>query len=361
MLEPYQRGKTWWAKGRIEYNGRPITEYIRQSTESATEAGAWDWIRDAEERAIRRYLVGEQAALTFADAVMLYEATETMAKYLLPILDELGAEPVSNITPKMIRDLGPKLYPNNSTDTWRRWVITPARAVINNAHDLGKCGPIKIKGYSTEERNRQDAARGKMSRPEKTPGSWPWLLRFREHAGPYHSALALFMFATGCRVGQAVAMRPRDLDLNNAKVRIPGAKGHADQWVTIQMEIVVELANLPPKAPRGHDKIKGLRVFGFASKDGPRKGWITACKKAGIEQIMPHAAGRHGFGQENVVRQGVDKPAVAQYGRWSDPGMLDRHYTHGETSTDKIHAAFRTGLVQGELETGLKLLKVNAK
>ena len=41
----------------------------------------------------------------------------------------------------MIRDLGRKLYPDNCTDSWRRWVVTPARAVINKANDLGKGHP----------------------------------------------------------------------------------------------------------------------------------------------------------------------------------------------------------------------------
>src|SRR5690348_12660578 len=46
MLKPYRRGSTWWAKGRVEYNGRPVTGYIRESTGASDEAGARDWIAE---------------------------------------------------------------------------------------------------------------------------------------------------------------------------------------------------------------------------------------------------------------------------------------------------------------------------
>lgn len=361
-LTPYRRGSTWWAKGRVEYNGRPISDYIRESTGASDEAGARDWIEDREERERRRYLVGEEERpLTFADAVTLYPATPEMAKALIPLVYEIGEVRVRDLTAAMIRDLGHRLYPSNCTDYWRRWVITPARAVINHAHDQlgGRCPPIKIKGYSEKERIAQDIRRKKPSRIDREPGSWEWLLRFRAEADRYRAALALLMFTTGARIGQATEMHPkRHLDLQNARVCIPGAKGHGDRWVTVPMELVVELANLPPRTPRTWArKPSNLRVFGFAGRCSPLKGWKQACKRAGIPYLPPHSAGRHGFGQEFNVRQGVDEKAAGKFGGWSDTALMRRTYTHAEDVESKIHAGFRTGLVQAENSTGLKLLK----
>lgn len=360
-LEAYARGKVWWVKGRVEYLGRPITSYIRTSTGASDEGGARDWIAEREDRERRRHLVGEeQRPLTFNDALLLYKPTPEMAKHLIPLAAELGHERLDRITPGMIRDLGPKLYPANCTDSWRRWVITPARAVINKANDLGKGPPIRIKGYSEAERVEQDKRRKKASRIEQIPGDWDWLLKFREHAPPRHAALALLMFTTGARVGQAVAMHPeRHLRLQQARIVIPGAKGHADREIEIPMELVVELANLRPRVPKGWDRRdkRNLRVFGFAGRSGTYKGWRKACLAAGIAYIPPHAAGRHGFGQEHVVRQGTDDKAAGKYGGWRDTGLMRRTYTHAEGSEGKILAGFRTGLVQAETRTGLKLLK----
>lgn len=361
MLKPYCRGSTWWAKGRVEYNGRAITGYIRESTGASDEAGARDWIAEREERERRRHLIGEEdEALSFAGAVMMYDATPEMAKHLKPLVRELGPMRCDRITAGMIRDLGAKLYPNNGTDTWRRWVITPARAVINNANDKGKCPPIRIRGYSEAERIEQDKKRKRASRIEQRPGDWDWLLKFRQHASERHAALALFMFATGARIGQAVQMHPeKHLRLQDGKVIVPAAKGHADREIEIPPELVAELGNLKPKCPRGWDRNdkRNLRVFGFADRCSPLNGWRKACKDAGIPYIPPHAAGRHGFGQEHVIRQGTDDKAAGKYGGWRDTGLMRRTYTHAENAEAKILTAFRTGLVQAEQRTGLKLLK----
>lgn len=365
-LEAYERGSTWWARGRADLNGRPISDYIRESTGASDRQGALDWIAEREDRERRRHLVGEELIpLTFAEAVVLYDADPDTAKHLIPILRELGGLLVRDITPKMIRELGRKLYPLNCTDSWRRWVVTPARAVINNAHDQlggGRCPAITIKGYKEEERVAQDKARRKPSRVESRPGDWEWLLKFREQAPRRVGALALFMFATGRRIGQSVAMHPDDLDLQNARVRPPGAKGHGDEWISIPMEMVVELANLPPKTPRGWDRgdKRNLRVFGYADRCTPLKAWKSACARAGIDYRPPHAAGRHGFGQEHVIRQGTDAKATAKFGAWSDTRMLEQTYTHAEDVVTKIHAGFSAGLVQAEQATGLKLVKTRA-
>jgi integrase len=361
-LTPKLRGKIWHVEGRVHYNGRPITDYIRASTGSSTQAGARAWIAETEEREIRRHLIGETHSLSFGDAVMLYQAGPDMAKDLIPLTLHLGHRLVADITPAMVRDLGPLIYPKACTDTWRRRVITPVRAVINNAHDQlgGKlCPPIKITGYSSEQRTAQDMKRGKPSRVERQPGSWEWLLQFRTVASPRLSALALFMFMTGARIGQAVKMHPQThLDLQNARACIPAAKGHADRWITIPMELVVELANLPATIPRGWPRTKAnLRLFGYAARNGPLKSWQLACKKAGIPYLPPHSAGRHGFGQEMNIRQPVDEKAAGQFGGWADTGLMRRTYTHAEDSSAKIHEAFRTGLAQAEKQTGLKLLK----
>lgn len=356
-LEIYARGPTWWARGRVEYQGTPITEYYRCSTGASDEAGAAQWCREEEQRRIRRHLLGDDAGLTFAEAVLLYNADPKTAGYLIPIVEKLGPSLVSKITPKAVRDLGREIYPDAGTATWTRQVVSPVRAVINNAHDLGKCGPIRVKGYMKAESVAQDKARGRTGRKRYPPGSWEWLLLFRAHASPRHAALALFMYVTGARISQAIEMHPgHHLDLQNHMVCVPGAKGQPDRWLKIPTELVVELANLPPLWPRGVKRLKrNMRLFGFADRSSPRKGWETACKKAKIEFLPFHAAGRHGFGQEMNVRQAIDEKAAAEFGGWSDTALMRRTYTHAEDTAGKVHDAFYKGLRAAEQTTGLTI------
>ncbi|UFS65313.1 tyrosine-type recombinase/integrase [Paracoccus denitrificans] len=358
-IEPYQRGQSWWARGRVEYNGVPITGYYRRSTGASSEAGAWQWCREEEERQVRRHLLGEDSPITFAEAVILYPAKPKEAGFLMKILPEIGETACAQITPRQVRALAPRLYPEASTDTWLRQVITPIKAVINNAHEEGKCPPIKIKAYSTAERVAQDKARNKQSRQEKKPGSWEWIDQFSIHAGPYLAALAEFMFETGARIGQAVALRPQDIDMKNLRVMLPASKGHPAQWVSISPEMAIKLANLPPRRPK--DRRRGTvlapKVFGYAGHNGPLKAWKTACKKAGIDYLPPHSAGRHGFYTELRVRQGLDPITAAKAGRWSNPALPDRIYAHNETPDSEVRTMIRTSRVQRPGRKSLKAMK----
>ena len=356
-LEPYRRGTLWWAKGRVEYLGKPITEYYRCSTGASEEAGGWAWCRDEEERRINEHVLGANKTLTFAEAVMIYPANAKTAAYLIPIVTEWGSKLLSSIAPRDVRNLARRLYPQASTDTWTRQVITPVRSVINSFRDSDKGEAFRVKGFSKQERVAQDKARGQRGRAKHAPGSWEWLLQFRQHAPQRHAALALTMFVTGARISQAIAMHPKDhCDLDNGRICIPGAKGLDDRWLDIPAELVEELRGLPPMHPRGAKRTdENLRLFGFADRSSPRKGWQKACEAAGIIYIPFHAAGRHGFGQEMNVRQSIDEKAAGQFGGWSDTALMKRTYTHAEEVSGKVHDAFYRGLRDAEKITGLSL------
>lgn len=367
-LKPKQRGNVWQAHGRVEYNGRPITQHLRLSTGSSSEAGARDWIRAYEERAIRRHLIGDEAdKLTMNDALQLYKAKPAEAKKLIIIIEALGEDflstPVETITGRFLRDLGHQLKPNVSTDTMWREVVSPIRAVINNAHDLGKCPPIRVKRYPEKERIQQDVLRGKQSRVERTASDKNWIDSFCASADPYNAALARFMFETAARIEQAVSLRPKDIDTAQNRVWIKGQKGHPDQWVTVSEQMMAELANLPPKRPKNRKtgELMEPRVFGYGSSTGYNSRWKTICKQAGIPYLSAHPAGRHGFFTELTVRQGVDPVEAAKAGRWADVTLPMRIYAHAEQNEAEIRARFRTVPTHTQSTIQVSRLKGNKK
>lgn len=362
-LEIYLRRKIWWVRGRIEMHGVPITDYYRQSTGSADESGARDWIAAETDRQRRRHFVGDEATLSFADAVMNYPATKQSARQLIPVLSEIGHLPLSAITGRLLKDLGPKLKPNASTDTWWREIVTPARAVINHAHETSKTPYLRVKHYDKFERVTQDKRRGKPGRIERRPGSKQWLAAFCRAADPYNAAMARFMFETAARIDQAVSLMPRDLDLMNQRVWVKAQKGHDACWVTISHEMMIELANLPAKRPKNRKSGETLeaRVFGYGSPTGYRKRWRTICKNAGIDQLSAHEAGRHGFFTELTVRQGVDPVTAAKAGRWADVTLPLRRYGHAEADEGAIRALFRTNSVHETNHDQAKLMKMKGK
>tara|TARA_E500000305_G_scaffold110103_3_gene117053 strand:- start:6118 stop:7224 length:1107 start_codon:yes stop_codon:yes gene_type:complete len=347
-LEIYKRGSVYWVKGWVEYNGRPIAGPYRKSTRATTEAGARDWIRDETELQIRQYVFGEERTLRFADAVEIYPPTRQTARQLLPILEEIGDLPLGEITGALLKSLGPKLKPKACTDTWWREIVTPARAVINNAHEFKGTPLLRVKRYDKFERIAQDQRRQKTSRVERIPATRKWIEAFCAEADPYNAAMVRFMFETAARIDQAISIEPDDLRLETCEVRIKAQKGHAESWITVSPEMMAELEALQPKRPKNlkTGQLLSLRVFGYGSPTSYNNRWKTICKRAGIPYLSAHPAGRHGFFTELVVRQGVDPVTAAKAGRWSDPNLPMRIYAHAETDEAAIRARFRTKPVQ---------------
>jgi len=318
-----ERGRFYYVYGQIEYNGRPITSTYRHSTKSTTRAGAEDWLARETENQIRQYLLGDEPSKTFSDAIMLYNASPKVAKQLIPIVEEIGDMPLRAVSGALLKGLGPKLKPKASTDTWWREIVTPASAVINNAHELEGTPLIRVKPYDKFERIAQDRRRGKTSRVERTPADKEWIEAFCSAADPYNAALVRFMFETAARIDQAVSLEPDDLRPAENKVRVKAQKGHPESWITVSPQMMDELLALPAKRPKNRKTGKFMkpRVFGYGSSTGYNTRWKTICKRAGIPYLSAHPAGRHGFFTELVVRQGVDPVTAAKAGRWSDPNL----------------------------------------
>lgn len=351
-LEPYEHksSKNIWIKGWVEFEGARIAGPYRCSSGSPTKAGAENWIADETKYQRHKHMVGEEAAQTFSDAVLIYRANAKTARQLLPIDREIGATALTKITGKLLKSLGPKMKPLVSTDTWWREIVTPARAVINNAHELKGTPSIKVRQYSSNERVSQDIRRKKISRVARTPSDRNWVAAFCAHADLHNAALVRFMFETAARIDQAVSLTPNDIDVDDCQVWLKAQKGHDARWVKVSKEMMGELVALPKKLTRNPrtGKLLEQRVFGYNSSTSYNNRWKTICKKANIQYLSAHAAGRHGFFTELVVRQNVNPIDAAEAGRWSDASLPMRVYAHPETDESALREHFRTKPVQSK-------------
>jgi hypothetical protein len=140
--------KNYWIKGWVEFEGTRIAGPYRCSSRSPTKAGAQNWIATETEIQRRRYLLGDEAAQTFSDAILIYNAKPKDAKRLILVELEIGHMPLGKITGNFLKSLGSTMKPEVCTDTWWREIVSPASAVINNAHagdaSKGCCREILI-------------------------------------------------------------------------------------------------------------------------------------------------------------------------------------------------------------------------
>lgn len=312
MPQVYKRGEIWWYSFTID------GARVRRSSKTSDKRLAEDIAAKEEWRHRHAAVHGAEAVLTFGEAMALYINSARDNRFLIKLLDRWENVRVKDITPDEIRRAAKDIYPGMSGATWNRQVITPARAVINAAADNGYCPHIRVRRFPEAVKKRK-------------PGNRAWLEKFQKacHA-PKLAALARFMFETGARIGEAVALEWEAVNLQDATCTILKTKNGEVHTIFLSPGMVAELANLDT----------GRKVFGYASRHTVAPQWNATIKKAGIEKLTPHEAGRHGFATELIVRHGVDIPTTAKMGNWKSHRLLSETYAHPEREKETVLRIF---------------------
>jgi len=257
-----------------------------------------------------------------------YLAAGKSGRFMQPVRDYLGKMLVKEITPQVIQEMTMELFGHCGGAARNRQGIGVAQAVINHAAKSGLCSPLKI------ERFEEDIK-------EKVPATLEWIMAFRAAAPPHVGAWALFMFLTGARPSEAMNIdRKRDLNLQQATVRIRETKVRKERIAHLPPLLVADLANL--------EVIEGRPLFGYKWYDAALTEWKHTIRKAKIERLTPHCC-RHGFATE-LLRLGVDIHTVAWLGGWASPAQVLKTYGHAIKRRDLTNILAGTPLTHGLLE-----------
>ena len=159
--------------------------------------------------------------------------------------------------------------------------------------------------------------------------------------------MALFMYLTGARIGEAVTLRWEDVNLQARTALIKESKVSKERVSHLPAPLVVALANL--------DHIEGRGVFGYVRPGDCKNVWKAAIDQAGIERLTPHSC-RHGFAT-GLLRRGVDVVTVAWLGGWKSAAQVLKTYGHATkdpTLTDRLLDTPRTQTEQPAAESIVK-------
>ncbi len=320
-LNLYRRGKIW------HYGGTVAGRVIRRSAKTTSKEVAQRLAAAEEARHWKGYLDGPSSVLTFAQAAMLYRQAEKSDRFLRPIEDHWKDTPVKAITAGAIRQSAIVLYPTAGPATRNRQAIVPAQAIINHAAELGHCQPIRVPRFE-------------ITKAVKTPATWEWVQSFMAHANkPNLAALCCFMFLTGARISQALAVTWAGVDFKARKVLVPKTrKGDDDRLAHMPDELIAALANIPDRDGR---------VFSFKSRGNAKTQWAGTIRRAGIKPLSYHAC-RHGFAT-GLLDKGVNPITVARRGGWKDARHVFETYGHDVASEEVTEI-----LVTPAAQTGLK-------
>lgn len=324
-LKIYRRDGTWHYRGTIGPAGR--RRRLRGSLGTKSKDIAARQVAEIEKRYWDGHFDGPGAILTFERACVMYLAAGKSERFMAPVRKYLGHMLVKDIMPCTIQEMSIELFPNSGGAARNRQGIGVAQAVINHAAESGLCSPIKIGRFEEDTK-------------EKSPVNMEWLTAFRAKAPPHVGAWALFMFLTGARPSEALAIdRKQDLDLQKATVLIRETKVSKERTAHLPPVLVAELANL--------EVIEGRPLFGYRWYDAALTEWKHTIRRAKIERLTPHCC-RHGFATE-LLRRGVDIHTVAWLGGWASPAQVLKTYGHARKQRDLTNVLADTNLTHPNL------------
>jgi integrase len=319
-LKLYRRkgGKIW------NYQGTVAGDRLRGSTRTENRELAARTISEIENRHHKRHLDGPREVLTFPQAVALYLKAGKPDRFIGRIEDYWKNTKVKDMTSGAIRQSAIDLFPNAGGATRNRCGITPAQSIINHCAELELCSPIRVKRFPFEKKI-------------KKPVTLEWLDKFCAHADKQMAALATFMFATGCRISEAMRLEWADIDFNARTILIRKTKNKHQRLPHMPPRLLVALANLP------RDK----KPFGFAFTTG-RYAWRDITKAAGIPLLTFHSC-RHGFATK-LLHDGQDVVTVAKLGGWESPHQVLATYGHAKDDPKITNSLFDTELTLEDSE-----------
>lgn len=329
-LKLYQRGKVW------HYRGTVAGRRLRGSCKTADKAIASRQVAEIEAAEWKCSFDGPQAVLTFAQAAIMYRAAGRSGLFLDKVEDHFKDTLVKDITPGVIRAMAMTLYGHCSGASRNRLAIGPAQAVINFAAESELCQRVKTRRFKVEKK-------------DKEPMTLEWIHAFQTEASPQLGALALFMFLTGCRPSEALAVnRARDLNLKDRLVTIRETKISLERKAHLPAMLVAALANVP--------KVPDRPLFVYRHYDHLGDAWFSAARRAGIQRLTP-GCGRHGFATE-LLRRGVDVVTVAWLGGWESPEHVLKTYGHALKRRDLTNVLIGTPVTHALDEVALNARKV---
>ncbi len=310
-LKIYRRpGSLVW-----HYRGTLAGNRLRGTTGASDKETAQRIASAVEDKFWKRGLDSKEKGLTWPKAVALYLSAGKPSRFITTLVKYWGDAKIADLNSGSIRQAAIDLYPNAKNSTRNRQVIVPTLAVINHCAELQLCPPLRMKRFKVETKI-------------KKPVTLEWINAFRANADRADVAtLAIFLFATGARISEALAVRWEDIDFQKRAVLIRQTKLGSERVAHLPTDLFLALANLP----------RGRKPFPWADHMGPLRHWNRAIERAGIERMTYHAC-RHGFATA-LHDKGVGVKTIAKLGGWKSAQHLFQTYLHASedpTLTDRL-------------------------
>lgn len=316
MLRLVRRAKSpnWIIRGSV------ARSRVEESTGTSDKPAAEEILIKRQAEIQREAVFGRPATATFAEAALSYQLAGGDRRFLAPVIEHFGVTLLARIDQDALDKGARKLYPDAKPSTRGRQFYGPASAVLWHAAKRGWC------------------ARPIIERPAASPPRVRWLTydeaeRLIAACSKHFSPLIIFLLYTGARVGEALWLDWKNVDLGRAHVTFPKTKNGEARGVPLHGRVVEALRENakvagyvfrrpdgePYEAPTGDnpdDHSAGTRI---------KTAFKGACHRAGIDDFHPHDC-RHTWAT-NHYRINRDLGALQRLGGWKSLAMVMR-YAH---------------------------------
>ncbi len=301
----------WYIRGAV----RRIV--VDESTGTADRKIAEEIRIKREAEILQESIHGPKVTANFLAAAVDYMEGGGERRYLKRLIEHFGAMPLMRIDQAAIDRAARALCPDAAPATVNRQVHTPISAVLKHAHKRGMCELRHI------ERPRQPKGRVRWLTSEEAE-------RLIAACSPHMRPLVIFLFYTGARLGEALFLDWRQLDLKTRQVQFLDTKNGEDRGVPLHERLVAELSALPHREGAVFRRPDGQPYADNRGSGSPIKtGFKAACRRAGILNFSPHDC-RHTWATWYYAAT-RDLIGLMMLGGWGDERMV-RRYTHVNVS-----------------------------
>lgn len=292
---------------------RSVARAILAALESAIERGEYP----------PKQVAARDGERTFLTAAVAYLEAGRRPRYVARLIKYFGTTPLEQIDQTAIDDAAISLHPHTAPSTRNAAVYTPISAILRHAGvDLKLRRPKGAKGRVVTDWLRQEDAAGIIQAAGTFDAEFGLLLRF--------------LLYTGLRLGEALALRWSDVDLERGTAWVRRKKGGIASDLHLRCDLGEKMAAHRPGDPHA-------RVFRF-HQGGDLKHKLTRAKLAYLGLSCPTRrpigwrppanrlswANFHTFRHTFATwmrRAGADVQGLVATGNWRDPRSAAR-YAH---------------------------------
>jgi integrase len=262
-------------------------------------------------------------AATFLSAAVAYMKAGRPRRYVAKLIEHFADTPLAEIDQGAIDDASVTLYPNVTPATRNGCVYTPVGAIL---HHAGVAITVKRpKGY-----------KGKLTTRFLLPPDAFAIIEAAKVIDEEMARLLTFLLYTGCRIGEALALKWETISVERSEAYIETSKNDDPRTVRLTQDAIAALGPVKPAGRVFRFHQGGHRNFLFLNAK------VTACglppvkrPKCGERMVIPPhrlswvtfhtfchtwATWMRRFG-------GADLQGLVATGRWRDPRSAAR-YAH---------------------------------